>query len=102
VSFTVRDNAALHHFEIDLGGGEFAIAQYRLRDGKIIFTHTEVPASHEGQGLGTMLVRAALSSARERQLKVIPLCPFVADYINNHAEERDLLDSGYRTVKRLP
>ena len=87
----VRDNADQHRFEIDLGDGNLAFAQYVLREGKITFTHTEVPPAHEGQGIGTALVRFALASARERGLKVIPLCSFFAAYIKKHAEEQDLL-----------
>jgi predicted GNAT family acetyltransferase len=101
-AFVVVDNADRHQFEIDLGGGELAIAQYVLRGGRIVFTHTEVPQSHEGQGLGSVLVRAALASARERKLKVVPLCPFVAAYIKDHPEEQDLLDDPSRRKLGLP
>ena len=94
----VRDNAEKHRFEIDLGDGSFAIAQYRLPAGKIMFTHTEVPPAHEGKGIGSLLVRTALASARERGLKVIPICPFFAAYIKKHAEEQDLLDPPYRKI----
>ncbi len=100
-SYAVRDNAEKHRFEIDLGHGSFAIAEYTLPAGKIMFTHTEVPPAHEGQGIGTVLIRAALKSARERGLKVIPICPFVAAYIKKHAEEQDLLDSAYRKILRV-
>ncbi len=95
---TVRDNADRHRFEIDLGGGAFAIAEYTLPAGKIMFTHTEVPPAHEGHGLGTALIKTALASARERSLQVIPSCPFFAAYIRKHAEEQDLLDPAYRKV----
>jgi len=88
----VRDNPDKHRFEIDPGDGSLAIAQYILREGKITFTHTKVPPAHEGQGIGTALVRFALASARERGLKVIPLCSFFATYIKRHPEEQDLLD----------
>ena len=94
-TYVVRDNAEKHRFEIDLGDGSFAIAQYTLRAGKITLTHTEVPPAHEGKGIGTLLVRAALASARERGLKIIPICPFIAAYIRKHAEEQDLLDPAY-------
>ena len=94
---TVRDNAERHRFEIDLGDGSLAIAEYTLPEGKIMFTHTEVPPAHEGQGLGTALIRHALRSARERGLKVIPICPFFAAYIARHPEEQDLLDDAWRT-----
>ena len=98
---TVRDNAEKHRFEIDLGDGSFAIAQYTLPAGKIMFTHTEVPPEHEGQGLGTLLIRTALESARERGLKVIPICPFFAAYIKKHPEEQDLLDPAYRKILHI-
>jgi predicted GNAT family acetyltransferase len=97
-SYTVLDNAEKRRFEVDLGDGSFAIAQYRLPAGKIVFTHTEVPPAHEGKGIGTSLVRAALKTARERGLKVIPICPFFAAYIKKHVEEQDLLDPAYRKI----
>jgi uncharacterized protein len=95
-SRVVRDNVERHRFEIDLGDGSLAIAEYTLPEGKILFTHTEVPPAHEGQGLGTMLIQAGLASARERGLKVMPICPFFAAYMKKHAEEQDLLDPAYR------
>ncbi|HEX6660361.1 MAG TPA: GNAT family N-acetyltransferase [Sphingomicrobium sp.] len=97
-SLSVRDNGEKSRFEIDLGDGSFAIAQYTLREGKILFTHTEVPPTHEGRGIGTLLVRTALESARKRGLKVIPICPFFAAYIKKHAEEQDLLDAAHRKI----
>ena len=87
-----RDNPAEHRFEIDLGDGNLAVAQYMLSDGKIRFTHTEVPPTHQGRGIGSALVRFALASARRRHLKVIPICPFFAEYIKRHPEEQNLLD----------
>jgi predicted GNAT family acetyltransferase len=92
----VRDNPERHRFEIDLGSGEFAIAEYTLPAGKIMFTHTEVPPHHEGKGIGTALIRAGLQAARERGLKVIPICPFFAAYMQKHPEVQDLLDSAWR------
>ena len=95
----VSHNLEKERFEIDLGDGSFAIAEYRLYPGKIAFTHTEVPSSHEGHGLGTKLVVAALSYARQHGLEVIPICPFFAGYIQKHPEQQDLLDKASR--KRL-
>jgi len=95
-SFVVRDNADRHRFEIGLGDGSLAIAQYRVANGKITFTHTEVPPEHEGKGIGSALIRFALASARERGLKVIPICPFFAAYMKEHREEQDLLDPAFR------
>ena len=95
---TVRDNSTKHRFEIELGDGSVAIAEYTLPEGKIMFTHTEVPPAHEGQGLGKLLIRTTLASARERGLQVIPICPFFAAYIKAHPEEQDLLDPAWRKL----
>lgn len=92
----VRDNPERHRFEIDLGDGSFAFADYNLLTGKIMFTHTEVPQEHEGKGLGTALIRAGLEAARTRGFKVIPICPFFAAYIQKHADVQDLLDPAWR------
>jgi predicted GNAT family acetyltransferase len=97
----VRDNPARHRFEIDLGDGQFAIAEYTLPEGRIMFTHTEVPKAHGGKGIGTRLIVAGLAAARERGLKVIPICPFFARYMNEHAEVQDLLDPSYRSTNGL-
>lgn len=94
----VIDNSARHRFEIDLGDGEFAFAQYNLLPGAIRFYHTVVPDSHSGQGLGTALIRAGLAAARERGLKVIPICPFFAAYLRKHPEEQDLVPREHRNL----
>ena len=92
----VRDNPERHRFELELGDGDIAIAEYTLPAGKIMFTHTEVPEGHEGKGIGTMLIRFALDAARERGLKVIPICPFFAAYMQKHPDVHDLLDPAWR------
>ena len=93
---TVRDNPDRGRFEIDLGDGSLAIAEYTLPAGKIMFTHTEVPEAHQGKGIGTTLIRYALDATRERGLKVIPICPFFAAYMQKNADVQDLLDPAWR------
>ena len=92
----VRDNPDLHRFEADLRDGHVAIAEYELFPDRIVFTHTEVPPQFGGKGIGSALIRFALRSARERGLKVIPICPFFAAYIRKHVEEQDLLTDSRR------
>lgn len=102
ISYDIRDNIDLKRFEIDLGDGTFAFAEYNLIPGKIMFTHTEVPESHGGQGLGSALIRFGLAAARERGLRVIPICPFFAAYMHKHEEVQDLLDDTWRRKFGLP
>ena len=95
-TLAIRDNPERHRFEADLGDGSFAIAEYTLPAGKIVFTHTEVPPAHEGKGIGSALIRYALGEARKRGLKVVPICPFFAAYMQKHTEVQDLLDPAWR------
>jgi predicted GNAT family acetyltransferase len=86
----VRDNPALHRFELEVDG-RLALAYYELSPGVITFRHTEVPPEMAGHGIGSQLVRGALAAARAQGLKVVPKCPFVAAYMAKHAEFNDLL-----------
>ena len=86
----VRHNAANNSFEFDVEGGR-ALAFYRLADGVMTITHTEVPAALRGRGIGSQMMRGVLESVRALGFKVVPRCPFVADYMNRHPEFADLL-----------
>jgi uncharacterized protein len=89
---SVTHNEAEHRFEIKLGD-ELAVTEYRRHGSKIIFTHTEVPPSMEGRGIGNLLARAALSYARRENLRVVPRCEFIAAFVERHPEYQDLVDA---------
>ncbi len=88
----VRDNPDQHRYEIVVDGEVAGFAVYHLRGRRAIFVHTEIDPSYEGQGLGGQLVRGALDDVRRRELRVVPLCPFVAGWLDKHEEYRDLVD----------
>ena len=88
-------NEAKHRFEVHLGT-ELAVLEYQLSPASITFTHTGVPKSLEGQGIGSELVRAGLHYAKENQLTVIPVCPFVQTYMQRHKDTLTLLDPGFK------
>ena len=86
----VLHNQDAKRFEIQIG--EYVPVQdYRLDSGTITFTHTGIPRELEGNGIGSLIVRAGLDYAREQEYKVVPLCSFVAAYIRRHSEYSDLL-----------
>lgn len=89
---TVRNNTAEHRYEAQLGDDDVAFAEYQLRPGGIVFTHTEVPPEHEGQGVGSALAKFALDDARAQGLRVVPRCAFIRSYIEQHGEYADLVD----------
>ena len=67
----IRQNDTRNRYEFDVDGGE-ALAFYRLADGVMTFTHTEVPAPLRGRGLGSQMMRAVLQDVRAQGLKVVP------------------------------
>jgi predicted GNAT family acetyltransferase/glutaredoxin len=91
----VLDNPEESRYELRLAGRLIGLAAYRRRNGRIVFTHTEVDESSEGRGLGSRLAAGALEHARQAGLEVVPLCPFIAHYIEQHPEYQQLVASGY-------
>jgi predicted GNAT family acetyltransferase len=86
----VRQNTDLSRFELDVDG-ETAVANYRLADGVMTFTHTETPAHLRGRGIASQLVAGALAQARAQRLKVRAGCDFVRAYLARHREFDDLV-----------
>lgn len=90
----VVNNEAENRFEVQLGA-EIAVAEYMREESSIVFTHTFVPTEFEGRGIGSLLARTALDFAREKHLRVVPLCPFIAGYIREHQEYVSLINPAY-------
>ena len=86
----IVDHKDAKRYEASVPGGT-AFVDYRLKPGAIVFTHTEVPKESAGHGVGDALVRHVLDDARARGLAVVPLCPFVAEWIERHPDYKDLI-----------
>lgn len=86
----VHDNAARHRFELAVEGAT-AFIDYRRKAGVVTMTHAEVPEALSGKGAGSRLAKGALDLVRANGEKVVPHCSFVAWFIRNHPEYKDLL-----------
>jgi predicted GNAT family acetyltransferase len=93
---TVADDAERERYEIRADGKLAGFLRYRLRPGLIELIHTEINDEFEGRGLGSQLISFALGDARERGLAVLPICPFVNDYIQRHRRHAELVPEGRR------
>jgi predicted GNAT family acetyltransferase len=102
VKTEVVDRPEQHRFEIVADGQVAGFADYQLRGEEIMFTHTVIEEAYEGKGLGSVLVRHALDSARERGLAVLPLCPFVRSWIARHPDYLPLVPASARAKYKLP
>jgi predicted GNAT family acetyltransferase len=82
---------ALRRFLLLDGDDELAHTEYVERDGLWVFTHTytEPHARHEGRA--GQLINLALDRVREAGMRIRAVCPFVADYLQQHPDYRDLV-----------
>jgi predicted GNAT family acetyltransferase len=92
----VVNNPDEHRYEVRADGTLAGSTVYRERPGLIVFVHTEIDERFEGQGLASTLIRTALDDARERELQVLPFCPFVNGYIARHREYVELVPEAFR------
>jgi len=95
----IVDVPEANRYELRLGGRLIGFAEYRRRDGHIVLTHTEVIESMEDRGFGSSLAEAALEDARRQGIEVVPLCPFIAHYIEQHPEYAELVAARNRERK---
>ena len=57
------------------------------RDGdRFVVIHTGVPESARGEGLGGVLVRAAVERAAAEGLTLVPLCPYARRWLREHGD----------------
>jgi predicted GNAT family acetyltransferase len=62
-------------------------------DHLIIIDHTEVSDALRGKGAGKQLVTAAVNYAREKKIKILPLCPFAKAVFDKTQEFSDVLSN---------
>jgi hypothetical protein len=91
MALALRDDTDQHRFELVVDGEVAGMAYYRLRDGAVVITHSEVDPRFRGRGLGNELARRTLDEIRSRGAEVVPLCPFFARYVSEHHEYDDIV-----------
>lgn len=57
----------------------------------IIIDHTEVDQSLRGQGVGRKLLDALVAMARDKHIKIMPLCPYAKSVFDKDALLKDVL-----------
>ncbi len=92
----VADHPEQERFEIRADGELAGFVDYRLHGGEIALMHAETLSNFRHRGFAGQLVQFSLDSARERQLAVLPYCPFVRRWIADHPEYADLVPEDRR------
>jgi len=86
----VRHEPRQNRFAASVDGGT-AELEYQRAEDVLIFVHTFVPEASRGQNVGEALVEAALDHVRENDLRMVPQCPFVKHYVEEHPDAQDLV-----------
>src|SRR5690554_1496881 len=58
----------------------------------IIIDHTEVEQEFKGQGVGKQMLDHLVEMAREKEIKILPLCPFASAMFKKHKDIQDVLN----------
>ena len=78
-------------FFIEEGGKILAEMTYVWAGDRIIIDHTEVDDQLRGKSAGKLLLAKAVEFAREKGIKIMPLCPFAKSVFDKTPEYKDVL-----------
>lgn len=91
---TIRKDEQAQRYELLVDGSLASYAEYFDDGGRVVMPHTVTTPAHRGRGLAARVVQFALDDIRSMGRTVVPTCWFVADFIEQHPEYRDLLAEG--------
>jgi predicted GNAT family acetyltransferase len=86
VDAEIRHDEESSRFVAQVNGKEAVLEYERLGESTLDYRHTFVPEEHREAGLGSDLVRFALDWAARNEHQIVPTCPFVRSYLEDHPE----------------
>jgi predicted GNAT family acetyltransferase len=100
----VQKNGDSGSYEAVVNGQVVGMIVYHAPRGdqRVTLSHTIVEPEYRGRGIATRLVKHALDDLRAQDLKLTNYCPFVADYIADHPEYKELVDSRFPGRATVP
>jgi len=90
MTIDIRHNHGQHRFETTIDD-LLSVIDYRVDGTNLTLPHVGVAKELEGRGIAGELTRTALDWVREKNYRVIPVCPYVQAWIKRHPEYQDLL-----------
>jgi predicted GNAT family acetyltransferase len=96
--YKVKHDAKEHRFYIDMEHQVSELKYKKVDDKTLDFYSTYVPESLRNKGLAGHLVEYALEYVKEHNHLIIPSCPFVKKYIDEHDEYASLVKNKHNRV----
>jgi hypothetical protein len=78
-------------FLIRLAKGKYAHLEYHISADALYIDSTFVPEEYRGRGLADTLTKAAIEYAKEKGLKIVPVCSYAKLFFERHLEYQNLL-----------
>ncbi len=85
-----NNNRGMFYIENDEHGLIAELTYYKRENNVITIDHTEVKREMENRGIGSSLVKETVEYAREKNLKIDPLCPFAEVQFEIHKSFEDV------------
>lgn len=90
-NYELINNKSQKQYEFHIEGFVPKIEYIINHEENVYLTHTEVPYELGGKGVGTQLVEKTLTDIEDNNMRVVPLCPFVAAYIRKNPEWKRII-----------
>lgn len=85
-------------FYVKFPDGSKAYLRYRVEGDRMELIETYTPPQHRGKGVARRLVEKAVEVAKERGLKIVPICSYSVYYFMKNPGEREVLAEPYRSM----
>ena len=76
-------------------GEHEVFADYRQEANTLLITHVEAAPALRGTGAADRFMRELTTFAREKNVKVRPLCAYAAAWYRRHPDDTDVVASGF-------
>ena len=87
-----RENAHKGSFYVEENNTVLAELSYSIAGAdKLILDQTNISTQLKGKEIGNSLVEAAVNYSKTKNIRIVPLCPFAKDLIENTPEFREVL-----------
>lgn len=87
---TVVNNESEKRFEYSRNGN-LAVLEYDIMGDKLLLLTTQVPPAMAGQGVGSDLIKQSFELIENMDLKVVPVCSFVQNWLRKNPDKQHLL-----------
>lgn len=93
-------NEEKKRFEIEIDG-HFAFIDYKEFGSQMALVHTETEPELAGKGAASAVVEKTLQYLDDRNIVLLPFCPFIFAFIKKHPEWKRIVSPKFKGYDKL-